>query len=153
MLGAPWDWPLDPAHFNHRRSLPGFQVRTNCLPATLMDITLYHLSTYEHHLVALLLGSQHSGGTTQSVSVVSSELGVHVSQRSVSVSLRLLDTVLVGLLVLVMVGVVLRLSHFLIVSTEFGGIRSGYGQNNYGSWWRDGNILGSSKQTKVHISQ
>lgn len=95
-----------------------------------MDIILYHLSTYEHHLVALLLGSQHLGGTTQSVSVVSSELGVHVSQRSVSVSLRLLDTVLVGLLVLVVVGVVLRLSHFLTVSTEFGRIRSGYGQNN-----------------------
>lgn len=98
-----------------------------------MDIILYHLSTYEHHLVALLLGSQHSGGTTQSVSVVSSELGVHVSQRSVSVSLRLLDTVLVGLLVLVVVGVVLRLSHFLTVSTGFGRIRSGYGQNNVGS--------------------
>lgn len=48
--------------------------------------------------------------------MVSSELGVHVSQRSVSVSLWLLDTVLVGLLVLVVVGVVLRLSHFLDVS-------------------------------------
>ena len=43
--------------------------------------------------------------------MVSSELGVDALQRSVSVSLRLLDTVLVGLLVLVVVGVVLRLRH------------------------------------------
>lgn len=44
--------------------------------------------------------------------MVSSELGVNGSQRSVSVSLRLLDTVLVSLLGLVVGGVVLRLSHF-----------------------------------------
>lgn len=43
--------------------------------------------------------------------MVSSELSVDALQRSVSVSLRLLDTVLVGLLVLVVVGVVLRLRH------------------------------------------
>lgn len=65
--------------------------------------------------------------------MVSSELGVHVLQRSVSVSLRLLDTVLVGLLVLVVVGVVLRLSHFLTVSVGFGDIRKALGHDNSGS--------------------
>lgn len=43
--------------------------------------------------------------------MVSSELGVDGSQRSVLEGLRLLDTVLVGLLGLVVVGVVLRLRH------------------------------------------
>lgn len=60
----------------------------------------------------LLLSSQSLGSATQSVSVVSSELGVDVSQRSVSVGLWLLDTVLVSLLGLVVGGVVLRFSHF-----------------------------------------
>lgn len=62
--------------------------------------------------LVLLSSSQSLGSTTQSVSVVSSELGVNVSQRSVSVSLWLLDTVLVSLLGLVVGGVVLRLGHF-----------------------------------------
>lgn len=43
--------------------------------------------------------------------MVSSELGVDGSQGSVLEGLRLLDTVLVGLLCLVVVGVVLRLRH------------------------------------------
>lgn len=47
----------------------------------------------------------------KSVSVVSSELGVNTFQRRVSVSLRLLDSVLVSLLDLVVVCVVLRLRH------------------------------------------
>lgn len=46
--------------------------------------------------------------------MVSSELGVHVSQRSVSEGLWLLDTVLVGLLGLVVGGVVLRFRHLLV---------------------------------------
>lgn len=62
--------------------------------------------------LVLLSSSQSLGSTTQSVSVVSSELGVNVSQRSVSVGLWLLDTVLVSLLGLVVGGVVLRFSHF-----------------------------------------
>lgn len=65
--------------------------------------------------------------------MVSSELGVHVLQRSVSVSLRLLDTVLVGLLVLVVVGVVLRLSHFLTVSMGIEDFRKALGNHNSGS--------------------
>lgn len=64
--------------------------------------------------LVLLSSSQSLGSTTQSVSVVSSELGVNVSQRSVSVGLWLLDTVLVSLLGLVVVGVVLRLRHFAL---------------------------------------
>lgn len=47
----------------------------------------------------------------QSELVVSSELGVNGSQRSVSVSLWLLDTVLVSLLGLVVGGMVLGLGH------------------------------------------
>lgn len=47
--------------------------------------------------------------------MVSSELGVHASQGSVSEGLRLLDTVLVGLLGLVVGGMVLRFRHFAVM--------------------------------------
>ena len=77
--------------------------------------------------LVLLSSSQSLGSTTQSVSVVSSELGVNVSQRSVSVGLWLLDTVLVSLLGLVVVGVVLRLRHFALNVSSGQGKKKGPG--------------------------
>lgn len=61
-----------------------------------------------------LLGTGSGQGlrsTVQSVSVVTTELGIDTLQRRVLVRLRLLDAVLVGLLGLVVGGMVLRLRH------------------------------------------
>lgn len=58
------------------------------------------------------LSGKSLSGSVQGVLVVSSELRVHTLQRRVSVGLRLLDAVLVGLSGLVVSRVVLGFGHF-----------------------------------------
>ena len=78
------------------------------------DIVVINIYLYKMPTGLLLFGSgsgQGLGSTVQSVSVVSSELGVDTLKRRVLVGSGLLDPVSVGLSGLVVGGVVLRLSH------------------------------------------
>jgi len=66
------------------------------------------------HLILL----EGSSGTLLGEALVADELGADSLERRVTLGLDLLDTVTVGLLVLVVVGVVLGLGHFTLSSKE-----------------------------------
>ena len=85
--------------------------------ALLKEAVVSHESD-SHSLGGLLLKG--GLGTLHSASGVAEELRVDAHEGRVSLALRLLDTVLMGLLVLVVVSVVLRLCHpFSIYDSDY----------------------------------
>lgn len=85
-------------------------------------------------------GSESLSGTSQSVSVVSLELGVNTLERGVSVSSGLLDPVSVGLLGLVVGGVVLGLGHIDCFANLF------FAMKFFGRLWDPARPRGSCDQ-------